>query len=188
MIELTPGQEMVLTADDGAPLGRVQLRVGWARSRTAGFMGTGAPHVDLDATAVQFADGTLFDLAFYNNLTTRDGSVVHHGDNLTGEGDGDDEVVTVDLDRVYAKVDTILLMVSSYQGHSLEWVSRASCRLVADDDVELARVTLFGGVPDTGIVLATLVRDGDRWTLHAIGRGIAATVPTESLEALRTFL
>ena len=57
------------------------MGVGWDKMPTAGFIGSGAPDVDLDATAVQFAGGQLFDLAFYNNLQTRDGSVVHLGDN-----------------------------------------------------------------------------------------------------------
>lgn len=188
MIELTEGQEMALATEDGQPLTRLQLGVGWAKVPTAGFIGSGAPDVDLDASAVQFANGQLFDLAFYNNLQTRDGSVVHLGDNLTGKGEGDDEVLTVDLGRVYEKVDTIVLLVSSYQGHTLEWISKAYCRLVDDHDVELARFTLSLGVPETGLVMATLARHGDEWRLRAIGEGIAVTVPTESVEALRPYL
>jgi len=144
--------------------------------------------VDLDATAVQFAGDQLFDLAFYNHLETRDGSVVHLGDNLTGQGEGDDEQLTLDLSRVYAKVDTIVLLVSSYQGHSLEWVANAYCRLVGEDDVELARYTLTAGPAQTGVVMATLVRTGDGWTLRAVGEGIAARVPTDAVDALRAFL
>ncbi len=188
MIELTQGQEMPLVSDDGQPLTRLQLGVGWAKIPTAGFIGSGAPDVDLDASAVQFAGGQLFDLAFYNNLQTRDGSVVHLGDNQTGRGDGDDEVLTVDLGRVYERVDRIVLLVSSYQGHTLEWVSKAYCRLVDDRDVELARFTLSLGVPETGLVMATLVRDGDGWKLRAVGEGIAVTVPTESVDALQPYL
>jgi stress response protein SCP2 len=188
VIELTQGQELALTTDDGRPITRLSMGVGWAKERTAGAIGTGAPDIDLDASAVQFAGGQLFDLAFYNNLQTRDGSVVHLGDNLTGRGEGDDEVITVDLSRVYEKVDTIVFLVSSYQGHSLEWVSRSYCRLVGDDDIEIARITLFGGVPQTGLALAKLVRDGAQWSLQAIGEGIAVKVPTESVDALRRFL
>lgn len=188
MIELSQGQDFALAAADGQPLTRIRLGVGWAKVPTAGFIGSGAPDVDLDASAVQFAGGQLFDIAFYNNLKTRDGSVMHLGDNLTGKGDGDDEVLTVDLTRVYDKVDTIVLLVSSYQGHTLEWVSKAYCRLVDDHDVELARLTLSLGVPETGLVMATLVRDGDRWTLRSIGEGVAVTIPTESLDALRPYL
>ena len=188
MIELTEGQELALTTDDGQPLKQLRMGVGWDKERTAGAIGTGAPDIDLDATAVQFADGQLFDLAFYNNLQTRDGSVAHLGDNLTGRGEGDDEVLTVDLGRVYRKVDTIVFLVSSYQGHTLEWVRNAYCRLVDDRDVELARVRLTNGVPQTGMAMAKLVRDGDGWKLRAIGEGIAVKVPSESVEALRPFL
>ena len=188
MIELTKGQELALTAGDGAPLTRLQLGVGWDKEPTAGFIGSGAPDIDLDASAVQFAGGQLFDLAFYNNLQTRDGSVVHLGDNKTGRGEGDDEVLTVDLTRVYGKVDTIVLFVSSYQGHTLEWIANAYCRLVDDRDVELARFRLTGGVPETGLVMAKLFRDGEQWRLRALGEGIAVKVPTESVEALQPYL
>ena len=188
MIELTEGQELALTTEDGQPLTRLRMGVGWDKERTAGAIGTGAPDIDLDASAVQFAGGQLFDFAFYNNLQTRDGSVVHLGDNLTGRGEGDDEVLTVDLSRVYEKVDQIVFLVSSYQGHTLEWINNAYCRLVDDHDVELARFTLTGGVPQTGLAMAKLFRDGEQWKLRAIGEGIAVKIPTESVDALRPFL
>ena len=188
MIELTEGQELALTTEDGQPLTLLRMGVGWDKERTAGAIGTGAPDIDLDASAVQFAGGQLFDLAFYNNLQTRDGSVVHLGDNLTGRGEGDDEMLTVDLGRVYEKVDTIVFLVSSYQGHTLEWINNAYCRLVDDHDVELARFTLTGGVPQTGLAMAKLFRDGEQWKLRAIGEGIAVKIPTESVAALRPFL
>jgi stress response protein SCP2 len=188
VIQLTRDQEMALATDDGQPLTRLQMGLGWDKEPGAGFIGSGAPDADLDASAVQFADGRLFDLAFYNHLRTRDGSVEHLGDNITGRGEGDDERLIVDLSRVYAKVDTILFLVSSYQGHTLEWIDNAYCRLVDDQGVELARFTLTAGVPRTGLVMAKLFRDGERWRLKAIGQGIAVTVPTESVDALTRFL
>ncbi len=188
MIELSKGQELVLADEAGQPLGRLRMGLGWDKERTAGFMGTGAPEVDLDASAVAFADGQLADLAFYNNLETRDGSVVHLGDNLTGRGEGDDEVITVDLSRVHPKIDTVFFMVSSYHGHTFEWIANAYVRLVDDHDVELARFTLTGGLPQTGMAMAKIFRDGEQWKLRAIGEGIAVKIPTESVEALRRFL
>ncbi|MFN8196616.1 MAG: TerD family protein [Nocardioidaceae bacterium] len=188
MIELTRGQELPLTDGSGASLGRIQLGLGWDKERTAGFMGSGAPDVDLDMSAIQFTGQQLFDLAFFNNLSTRDGSVVHQGDNLSGRGEGDDEVVTVDLPRVHPPVDRIAVLVSSYQGHSLRWVARAYCRVLTDDGTEIARLTLTNGVPETGIVMAVLVRDGDGWRLRAVGDGIPVKVPTEAVDALRPYL
>ena len=97
MIELAKGDELALTDDEGRPLTTLTVGLGWDKERTAGFIGTGAPDIDLDASAVEYTGDQYFDFAFYNNLQTRDGAVVHLGDNLTGRGDGDDEVVTVDL-------------------------------------------------------------------------------------------
>jgi len=188
VIELTKGQEFALATDDGQPLTRLQMGLGWDKERTAGFIGSGAPDVDLDASAIAFFDGQYADMAFYNNLQTRDGSVVHLGDNLTGRGEGDDEVLTVDLALVHPKIDRIVFLVSSYQGHTLEWIRNAYCRLVDENDVELARFTLTGGVPQTGMVMAMLIRGDDHWTLRAMGQGIPAKIPSESIEALQPFL
>ena len=184
MIELTEGQELSLATEEGTPLTRLQMAVGWEHTHTAGFAGSGSAPVDLDASAVQFADGALFDLAFFNHLSTRDGSVVHLGDNTTGKGEGDDELLTVDLSKVYNKVDSIVFLVSSYQGHSLEFIRNAYCRLVDDAGTELARFTLTLGVRETGLVMARLTRDGAGWKLQAIGAGVALKTPTDDIAAL----
>jgi len=171
------------------PSTRVRMGIGWDKDPGAGLARTGRPEVDLDATALQFSGAQLFDLAFYNNLSTRDGSVTHQGDNKTGSGEGDDESILVDLARVHGPVDTILFLVSSYQGHSLEWVANAYCRLVDDDrDEELARFTLTFGVKDTGCVMALLRRAGPGWTLTAVGEGVPITVPTQGLGKLTRFV
>ena len=188
MIELTEGQEIALTNADGEALSKVQMGVGWDHNPTAGFAGSGAPPIDLDASAVQFAGGQFFDIAFFNHLETRDGSVVHLGDNTTGRGGGDDEVITVDLGQVYPKVESILFLVTSYQGHSLEYIRNAYCRLVDDSDTELARFTLTLGVRETGLVMAKLFRDGSGWKLKAVGTGIALKTPTDSIESLLPFV
>ena len=189
MTELTQGQVLSLINPDGQPLTRLQMGVGWEHSPTAGYLsGSGAAPIDLDASAVQFAGGQLFDLAFFNNLATRDGSVVHLGDNTTGKGEGDDETLRVDLSKMYAKVDTILFLVSSYQGHSLEYIRNAYCRLLDDEGVEFARFTLTLGVRETGLVMAALVRDEAGWKLRAIGAGIALKAPTDSIESLLPYV
>ncbi|WP_244930363.1 TerD family protein [Nocardioides sp. W7] len=190
MIELSKGQEWTLATESGEPVTRLRLGLGWDQERNAGPAGA-KRDVDLDASVVQFMGEQLFDLAFYNNLATRDGSVVHQGDNRSGSGDGDDEVIAVDLAKVYAKVETIVLLVSSYQGHTLDWIANAYCRIVDDaTDTELARFTLTAGVPQTGLAMATIFRDGSGsgWRLRAIGEGIAVTVPAKSVGALRPYL
>ena len=189
MIELKRGDEMPLTREDGTSLGKLTMGLGWDKKAGAGALsGANRPDVDLDASALQYAGDQLFDLAFFNHLETRDGSVVHQGDNISGRGEGDDEQITIDLARVYERVDSILFLVSSYQGHSLEFVRNAYCRLVDEDDEEIARFTLTEGVPRTGFMLAKMFRAGDTWKLRAIGQGVAVTVPTESLGVLQRFV
>lgn len=188
MIELTKGQEFELVGEDGLPLTGLKMGIGWDKERTAGFIGTGAVDVDLDASAMEFSQGQFYDLAVFNNLTTRDGAVVHQGDNRTGAGAGDDETVIVDLTRVHPVIDTIVFVVTSYQGHTLEWVNRAYCRVLTDGDVELARLTLTHGVPHTGVAMAKVFRDGDRWRLRAIGEGIEAKSSSEAVEGVRPYL
>ena len=132
VIELSKGEELALateepvgTAADGSRLGQGEdRRVHRQRCarRRPGRLGVASPGPDAD-------------MVFYNNLQTRDGSVVHLGDNLSGRGEGDDEVLTVDLTRVHPKIDTIVFQVSSYQGHTLEWIRNAYCRLVDEHDV-----------------------------------------------------
>ena len=192
MIELRRGDEMALTRDDGTSLGKLTMGVGWDKKPGAGALsGSNTPDVDLDASAIQYAGDQLFDLAFFNHLETRDGAVVHLGDNISGRGEGDDEQITIDLAEIYPRVDTMLFLVSSYQGHSLEWVRNAYCRLADEQGEEIARFTLTEGVPRTGFMLATMFRDPDNtdgWRLRAIGQGIAVTVPTESLDVLQRFV
>ena len=120
MIELAQGQRLRLVREDGTPLGQLRLGLGWDKERNAGFLGSGAPHVDLDATAVQFAGDQLFDLAFYNNLATRDGSVVHLGDNRTGDGAGDDEVVAIDLTAAPGPLDKVVFVTSIYDSETVD--------------------------------------------------------------------
>jgi stress response protein SCP2 len=185
MVQLAAGEELILDA----PLGRVRMGLGWDSDAGAGIARTGRPEVDLDATALQFSGGKLFDLAFYNNLRTRDGSVKHLGDNQSGSGEEDDEQILVDLAKVHGPVDTILFLVSSYQGHSLEWVANAYCRLVDDEtDEELARFTLTFSLKDTGAVMALLRRTDSGWALKAVGEGVPITVPTQGLAKLNRFV
>jgi len=189
MVQMIAEQRLAVADEAGHALTRVRMGLSWDKERGGGVIGATAD-VDLDATALQFAGGTLFDLAFYNNLRTRDGSVEHLGDNRSGSGAGDDETIAVDLGAVHGPVDTILFLVSSYRGQALEWVTNAACHLSTEDGTELAHFTLTQGPRETGVVMAALTRGGtdEPWTLEAIGRGVPITVPTQGLAALAPFV
>jgi len=188
-VSLTKGQKVTLTKDGGQALTLVRMGLGWDPIRKkSGMFGSREVDVDLDASAILFAGGKLADMAFYNNLRTRDGSIQHMGDNLTGQGEGDDEVVTVDLTRIPVHVDVVFFVVTSYQGQTFEQVDNAFCRLIDHRDGELARFALAGGMPFTGLIMAKLYREGGGWKFQAIGDGIQAKFPTEAAQQLGPYL
>uniref|UniRef100_UPI0010C76C24 TerD family protein n=1 Tax=Nocardioides dongxiaopingii TaxID=2576036 RepID=UPI0010C76C24 len=187
-VNLTKGQTVNLVKDGNQKLTMVRMGLGWDAIKKGGFFGSREVDVDLDASAVLFAGGQVADLAFYNNLTTKDGSIQHMGDNRTGEGEGDDEVVAVDLTRVPVHVDTVFFIVTSYQGQTFEQIQNAFCRLIDHTDGELARYTLTGGMASTGMVMAKLHRVGSDWKFTAIGDGIQAKTPLDALPLLNAYL
>jgi stress response protein SCP2 len=188
-VSLSKGQKVTLTKDEGVALTMIRMGLGWDPIKKGGFFGSREVEVDLDASCVLFADGQPVDVAFYNQLRTKDGSVQHTGDNRTGEGDGDDEVVMVDLTRVPVHVSTLFFIVTSYEGQTFEQVQNAFCRLVDHTTgAELARYTLAGGMAYTGMVMAKVYREGGVWKMQTIGEPIQARVPTEAIQQLPRFL
>jgi tellurium resistance protein TerD len=136
---------------------------------------------DLDGSAFMLkADGKVrsdSDFIFYNNLKSTCGSVVHAGDNLTGGGDGDDERITIDLEKVPAEIDKIAIGVTIHEADSRKqnfgMVSKAYIRcLNADGDKEVARYDLSeDGSTETAMIFGEIYRSGSEWKFKAIGQG-----------------
>lgn len=188
-VSLAKGQRVTLKKDGGVSLTVIRMGLGWDPIQKRSMFGSREVEIDLDASAVLFADRQPADIVFYNNLRSADGSVMHNGDNRTGAGDGDDETMIVDLTRVPAHITTLFFVVTSYEGQTFEQVQNAFCRLVDHtNDTELARYTLTGGMPFTGMVMAKVYRQGADWKLQAIGEGMAARSPNQTLEPLARFL
>ncbi|CAM2891741.1 TerD family protein [Skermania piniformis] len=184
-MNLLTGQQFPLRRNDGTELGTIRMGLGWDPVYVAGT----AHEVDLDASALLFAGDGIVDVSFYGQLISRDGSVRHRGDNLTGEGDGDDEIIIVDLTRVPEYVTSIVFVVTSYGGHTFEEISNAFCRLVdVATDQELANFTLRGGLPFTGMVMAAVHRASGEWVLEAVGAGISAKHPSEAAQQVAAML
>ncbi|MHC5907454.1 TerD family protein [Streptomyces sp. S6] len=156
----------------------VRVALGWDVRTT-----TGADY-DLDASALLCGEnGKVVSDAhfvFYNNLKSPDGSVEHTGDNLTGEGDGDDEVIDVTLTAVPADVATIVFPVSIHdaaaRGQSFGQVRQAYIRVVNQaDGVEIARYDLSeDAASETAMVFGELYRAGTEWKFRAVGQGYAS--------------
>ncbi|MCQ4082092.1 TerD family protein [Streptomyces sp. RB6PN25] len=156
----------------------VRVGLGWDARTTTGS------DFDLDASALlTTADGKVLSdqyFVFYNNLKSPDGSVEHTGDNLTGDGEGDDEVINVDLGSVAAEVAKIVFPVSIYEADSRSQtfgqVRNAYIRVVNQaDNSELARYDLSEDAStETAMVFGELYRNGAEWKFRAIGQGYAS--------------
>jgi stress response protein SCP2 len=188
-VSLTKGQKVTLTKDGGVALTMIRMGLGWDPVRKRSMFGSREVEIDLDASAILFAGSDPVDIAFFNQLRTRDGSIQHMGDNRTGEGEGDDETIMIDLTRVPVHVTSVMLVVTSYEGHTFEQVQNAFCRLVDHTTgAELARYTLAGGMPFTGMLMARVYRQGSAWKLQAVGEGMQARTPSDCIPSLVRYL
>jgi tellurium resistance protein TerZ len=165
-----------LEKSGGGTLTRVAMGLGWDVRQAKGFFakltgGGSGGEIDLDASCLLFdAQRNLLDQIWFRQLASRDGSIVHSGDNRTGAGDGDDEVINVDVTRLPANVQTLLFTVNSFLGDSFDRIENAYCRLVdSTNGKELARYDLSGSGSHTGQVMAKVVRSGDGWDMKALG-------------------
>ena len=175
-LSLQKGQSLSLTKQNGESLTRLRMGLGWDSAAPAkrGFFGGGKTvEVDLDASAILFdANKRALDTVFFNQLASKDGSVKHAGDNLTGEGDGDDEVISVDLSAITPAVSHIVFVITSYTRQTFDLVQNAFCRVVDDaapGRPEVARYKLTETGRNTAMVMAKLSRENGVWAFQAIG-------------------
>ena len=172
-VSLSKGQKINLEKEGGGALGKVTMGLGWDAIKTKGFLGFGSKSeaVDLDASVVMFDEGNRpVDVIWFRQLRSKDGSVVHTGDNRTGAGDGDDEQIQVDLSRVPASVKSLVFTVNSFTGQNFSTVENAYCRLLnAGNNQEVARFNLSVQGSHTAQIMAKLYRHNGEWKMHAIG-------------------
>ncbi|MFX0579021.1 TerD family protein [Nocardia nepalensis] len=186
---LGDGQEVALVKHGGDELAYVKMALGWDPVRVHGRWGSRAIEIDLDASALVFADRDLVDASYHGQLSTRDGAIRHSGDNLTGEGEGDDETIAVDLTRLPVHVTAVVFVITSYAGHTFERVRNAFWRLVdGTTNAELTRANLRSGGAHTGMLVAKLHREDGAWKLQALGHPIQASHPLEAVDQIGPYL
>jgi tellurium resistance protein TerD len=173
-VSLSKGGNVSLSKE--APgLQAVLVGLGWDARTTTGA------DFDLDASALMVnTSGKILSDAhfiFFNNLTSPDGSVEHTGDNLTGEGEGDDEAIKVNLVGVPGEVDKIVVAVSIYDAEarqqSFGQVRNAFIRVVNQADTkEITRYDLSEDAStETAMIFGELYRNGAEWKFRAVGQG-----------------
>jgi tellurium resistance protein TerD len=172
---LNKGQEVNLNEIDPA-LHRVRVGLGWeAPEQNNGFP------VDIDASAfILNRDGRVrrdTDFIFYNNLETESKALQHLGDSTSGEGDGDDEIIEVNLENLSFDVEKIAFAVTIHNAEERQQtfglIKNAFMRMSnADTGVELARFDLTeDAAQDNGVIFGELVREGIKWKFKALGTG-----------------
>ncbi|SJM96184.1 Tellurium resistance protein TerZ [Crenothrix polyspora] len=175
-ISLQKGQKISLTKESGSTLTKVIMGLGWDAKKTGGalkgfFGGGGGDSIDLDASCVLFNEqNKLVDTVWFKQLKSRDGSIIHTGDNRTGDGDGDDEQIIVALDKVPSDVKSLVFTVNSFTNQTFDAVENAYCRLVdGTNNSEIARYTLSAQGNHTAQIMAKVYRHNGEWKMHAIG-------------------
>lgn len=176
-VSLTKGGNVSLTK--AAPnLKAVAVGLGWDARTTTGA------EFDLDASAIATdADKRVVSnqhFVFFNNLKSPDGAIEHLGDNTTGDGDGDDEMINVDLTAMPANIQTVVFPVAIYdaetRAQSFGQVRNAYIRILdRANGKELARFDLSEDAStETAMVFGELYRNGTEWKFRAIGQGYDA--------------
>ncbi|MEU3420874.1 TerD family protein [Streptomyces murinus] len=169
-VSLQKNQTVSLVKGGRPLLSQVRMGLGWEPA----FRGA---DIDLDASVIAYGpQRNHIDSCYFGKLTILKGAVKHSGDNLTGEGAGDDEVIVVDLGRIPQEATGLVFTVNSFSGQKFTDVAKAYCRLVdAATDEELVRFDLTQAEPQTGVLMAKLIRQfSGEWEMTAIGDFVKA--------------
>ncbi|MFF9399768.1 MULTISPECIES: TerD family protein [unclassified Streptomyces] len=169
-VSLQKNQTVSLVKGGRPLLSQVKMGLGWEPA----FRGK---DIDLDASVIAYGpQRNHLDSCYFGKLSILNGAIKHSGDNLTGEGAGDDEVITVDLGRIPAEATGLVFTVNSFTGQKFTEVAKAYCRLIdAVTGEELVRFDLTGAQPQTGVMMAKLIRQfSGEWEMTAMGEFIKA--------------
>lgn len=192
-VSLQKGQKISLSKES-AGLQNILIGLGWDEvKKSRGLFGKAAP-IDCDASAIMLQNGKLVrkeDLVYYGNLRHMTGCVQHMGDNLTGAGDGDDEQIIVELDKVPSEYDRIVLVVNIYDAvkrkQTFGQIQNAFIRIVdGKTNKELCKYNLsenYDGM--TAMIFGEVYRHNNEWKFNAMGQ---ATADPGLNELIRRFM
>ncbi|RSO40326.1 stress-induced protein, partial [Streptomyces sp. WAC 06725] len=169
-VSLQKNQTVSLVKGGRPLLASVRMGLGWEPA----YRGK---DIDLDASVIAYGpDRKKVDNCFFGKLQILNGAIQHSGDNLTGEGAGDDESITVHLGGIPPQVTGLVFTVNSFSGQKFSDVAKAYCRLVdAQTGEELVRFDLTHAEPRTGVMMAKLIRQfSGEWEMTAMGEFVDA--------------
>lgn len=190
-INLQKGQRISLEKEAGGSLSKVVMGLGWDAVKKKGFFGgLKQQNIDLDASALLFdANKNLVDQVWFRQLKSKCGSLVHTGDNRTGEGEGDDEQIICHLDKVPPSVSMLVFVVNSFTGENFSQIENAFCRIVnGNNNQEIARYELSCQGNHSAQVMAKVYRHDAEWKMHAIGENCSGRTFHDLLPAITPHL
>ncbi|WP_328876497.1 TerD family protein [Streptomyces sp. NBC_00287] len=164
-VSLQKNQTVSLIKGGRPLLSQVKMGLGWEPA----YRGK---DIDLDASVIAYGpQRNHIDSCYFGKLQIVNGAIRHSGDNLTGEGGGDDEVITVDLGRLPQDVTGLVFTVNSFSGQKFTEVAKAYCRLLdGTTGEELVRFDLTSAEPQTGVMMAKLIKQfSGEWEMTAMG-------------------
>ncbi|MFF4910750.1 TerD family protein [Streptomyces sp. NPDC001260] len=169
-VSLQKNQTVSLVKNGSPLLSQVKMGLGWEPA----YRGK---DIDLDASVIAYGpQRNHIDSCYFGKLSILNGAIKHSGDNLTGEGGGDDEVIAVDLGRIPQEATGLVFTVNSFSGQKFTEVAKAYCRLLdATTGEELVRFDLTNAEPQTGVMMAKLIRQySGEWEMTAMGNFVKA--------------
>ena len=184
-VNLTKGQKVSLVKADGKKLTKLMVGLGWdAAVAEGGFfkkLFNGKKDIDCDASVFMCKGGKLVDstndIVYFGNLKHKSGAVQHMGDNLTGDGDGDDEEIKVDLEKIPPSYDKLIFVVNIYKAverkQHFGMIKNAFIRIVDDETgEELCRYNLSDNYDNMlAMVAGEVYKKNGEWKFNAIGNG-----------------
>ncbi|MEW1927906.1 TerD family protein [Streptomyces sp. NPDC088360] len=164
-VSLQKNQTVSLVKGGKPLLSQVKMGLGWEPAY-------GGKDIDLDASVIAYGpQRNHVDSCYFGKLSIVNGAIKHSGDNLTGEGGGDDEVIVVDLGRLPQEVTGLVFTVNSFSGQKFTAVAKAYCRLLdAATGEELVRFDLTNAEAQTGVMMAKLIKQfTGEWEMTGMG-------------------
>ncbi|AKJ13935.1 stress-induced protein [Streptomyces incarnatus] len=177
-VSLQKNQTVSLMKGGRPLLSQIKMGLGWEPAFHSS-------DIDLDASVIAYGpQRNHIDSCYFGKLTILNGAIRHSGDNLTGEGAGDDEVITVDLGRLSQEVTGLVFTVNSFSGQKFTEVAKAYCRLLdGTTGEELVRFDLTHAEPQTGVLMAKLIRQfSGEWDMTALGDFVKARTVRNMVE------
>lgn len=188
-ISLTKGQKVSLEKN-GKKLTKIAMGLGWDAAKGGFFSFGGSGSIDLDASCLCYnGEKHLVDTVWFRQLKSHDKAIIHSGDNRTGDGDGDDETITVNLDAVSPNIHTLVFTVNSFTGQDFNKVENASCRLYnTENNEEFAKFNLSQKGSHTGLIMMKVYRHNGEWKVGAIGEVLNGRVASDLSEQVKNYL